>query len=67
MITSDCPKRCLDSLILVEAYLVDQAIQPSSVEDGLDSAEHRFDRVELGAVGHVEDWEDVELEILLLD
>ena len=67
VICSHSPKRCFDCLIGVETYFVDQTIQPSSVEYGLDSTKHRFYRIELRAVGHVVDWEDIELEILLLD
>ena len=67
MICSHSSKRCFDCLIGVEAHFVYQAVQPSSVEYGFDPTKHRFYRIELGAVGHVVDWQDIELEILLLD
>ena len=67
VICSHSPKWCFDCLIGVEANLVDQTVQSSSVEYRFDSAEHRFYRIELWAVGNIVDWEDVEPEILLLD
>ena len=67
MICSHSSKRCFDCLIGVEAHFVYQAVQPSSVEYGFDPTKHRFDRVEFRAVGHVVDWQDIELEILLFD
>ena len=67
VISIQSPKWYFDCLIGVETHFVYQTIQPSSVEYGFDSTEYRFDRIELGAVGHVVDWQDIELEILLLD
>ena len=59
----DCLERYFNCVISVEPSLVDKMVQPLLAEDCLYSAEHCFDRVELGAVSNIINRRDVEFLI----
>ena len=50
----DCSECELYCVVGVEANLVDEAVEPPLVEDSLHFAEGCLDRVEFGAVTHIE-------------
>lgn len=63
MVFRDSVERKFDRLVRVEAYFVNEAVEPLLVEKCLHSAEHGLNRVELGAVADIVDRRDVKLLI----
>jgi hypothetical protein len=60
VVCRDCSEREANGVIGIEANLVHEAVQPLHVENALHFAEDCLDGIELGAVGDVVDWRDVE-------
>jgi hypothetical protein len=60
VVRRDCRECVPDSIIVIEPNLVHETVQPPRVENPLHLAENCLDGVELGAVGDVVDWSDVE-------
>ncbi len=61
VVPRDCSECESDSVVGVEANLVHEAVEPPLVEDSLYFAEGCLNRVEFGAVAHVEHRSNIEL------
>ena len=66
VVRRDCSEREANGIVGVEANLVHEAVQPPRVENALYFAEDCLDGIELGAVGDVVNWCDIEALVVRL-